>query len=185
MPKTKNKIRAVKKHTSYFIRTTMMQISLRIRADWSKSSLSSWRHITSLTKQNAPKKDYNQTTRTRMLVSIFAVRTCPSVRLLYVICEWGVWACAHRAVLSEHSLFVIYYSIHWYCEWTTKALISLRECAGWSGPMLSSNCVRALFVRRAWYVLWFYVIWSCSLFLDNADIVMLKQKINRSWILQM
>ena len=30
-----------------------------------------------------------------------------------------------------------------------NALISLRLCAGWSGPALSANCIRALFVRYA------------------------------------
>ena len=28
-----------------------------------------------------------------------------------------------------------------------KAQISLRKCAGWSGPSLSADCIRALFVR--------------------------------------
>ena len=57
-----------------------------------------------------------------------------------------------RKVWSGHSLFVdIYYSIHWFCNRTTKAMISLRECAGWSGPALSANCISVLFVRFASY----------------------------------
>ena len=57
-----------------------------------------------------------------------------------------------RAVWSGYSLFVdIYYSIHWLCKRTTQALISLRNCAGWSGPALSAYCIRALFVRCASY----------------------------------
>ena len=31
---------------------------------------------------------------------------------------------------------------HSLCKWTIKALISLRKCAGWSGPSLSANCIR-------------------------------------------
>ena len=47
-----------------------------------------------------------------------------------------------RAVCTEHYRFVdIYYSIHWFCRWATKSLISLRECTGWSGPTLSANCI--------------------------------------------
>ena len=54
------------------------------------------------------------------------------------------------AVWSEHSLFIdIYYSIHWLCKWTTKALISLPLCAGWSGPALYTNCIRVIFVLYA------------------------------------
>ena len=54
-----------------------------------------------------------------------------------------------RAVRSRHSLFVdIYYPIHWFCKRKTKAQISLRKCACWSGPVLSANCIRALFVRE-------------------------------------
>ena len=57
-----------------------------------------------------------------------------------------------HAVWSERSLYVdIYYSIHWLCKRTTKAQISLRISAGWSGPALSANCIRTLFVRCASY----------------------------------
>ena len=55
-----------------------------------------------------------------------------------------------RAVSSGRTLFVdIYYSIHWFCKRTTQVRISLRKCAGWSGPALSANCIRVLFVRCA------------------------------------
>ena len=61
--------------------------------------------------------------------------------------------CIH-AVWHEHSLFVdIYYSIHWFWKRTMKALISLRLCAGWSGPALSANCIRVLFVACASFVI--------------------------------
>ena len=52
------------------------------------------------------------------------------------------------AVWSGHSLFVdIYYSIHLFSKRTTKALISLRKCAGWSEPALSAIRLRTLFVH--------------------------------------
>ena len=59
-----------------------------------------------------------------------------------------------QAIWSRHDLFVdIYYSIHWFCKRIATAQISLRECAGWSGPALSANYyMRALFVRWASYV---------------------------------
>ena len=58
--------------------------------------------------------------------------------------------CAFMILWFEHSLFVdIYYSIHWFCKRAMQALISLRECAGWSGHALSANCIRTLFVRCA------------------------------------
>ena len=58
----------------------------------------------------------------------------------------------HRLSLIWVSLFVdIYYSIHWFCKWTTKALISLRIRSGLSGPVLSANYIPASFVRCASY----------------------------------
>ena len=52
-----------------------------------------------------------------------------------------------HSVWSGHFLLVdINYSSHWLCKRTTKALISLRISAGWSGPALSANCIMALFV---------------------------------------
>ena len=36
-----------------------------------------------------------------------------------------------------------------FCKRTTKAQISLRKCAGWSGPSLSVKYIRALFVHYA------------------------------------
>ena len=55
---------------------------------------------------------------------------------------------------SRQSLFIdIYYDIHWFCKRSTKALNSLRICTDWSGPLLTPNCIRALFVRYASYYL--------------------------------
>ena len=70
-----------------------------------------------------------------------------------------------HAVWSGHSLFVnIYYSIYWFCKRTMKASISLRECVGWSGPSLSANCIRTLFVRCASYktLSMSYILWYCE-----------------------
>ena len=68
---------------------------------------------------------------------------------------------AHLCVVySGHfMLFDIYYSIHRYCKRTTKVLISLRWCAGWSGPALSANYIKVPFVRCASYV---QVVFLCS-----------------------
>ena len=44
-----------------------------------------------------------------------------------------------RKVLSGHLLFIgAFYSVQWFCERTAKALIRLRGCAVWSGPLLSA-----------------------------------------------
>ena len=49
-------------------------------------------------------------------------------------------------VWSRHSVFDdICYNIHLSCKQVTNVLISLRECAGWSGSALSAICVRASF----------------------------------------
>ena len=62
--------------------TTETQISLRIRAVWSESSLSAWRNFASLAIQAAPSEDSDQTARMRMLIGIFTGGTCPKVRFL-------------------------------------------------------------------------------------------------------
>ena len=51
------------------------------------------------------------------------------------------------AVWSGHSLLTdIYYRLQWFYWQTMTAQISLHKCAGWSGPALSINCTRDLFV---------------------------------------
>ena len=55
-----------------------------------------------------------------------------------------------NAICSGYSVFVDeYYNDHWFWKRATKALISLRKCAGWSGPALSAKCIRALLVLCA------------------------------------
>ena len=57
--------RGLRKHTFRHARPTKTQISLRIRAVWSESSLSAWRNCTSLAVQNATSEDYDQSARMR------------------------------------------------------------------------------------------------------------------------
>ena len=64
------------------MRPSKTQISLRICAVWSKSSLSAWRNIASLAIQDAPSEDSDQTARMRRLIWIFVGRTCTKVCLL-------------------------------------------------------------------------------------------------------
>ena len=73
------------KRTFWYVRPMNIQISLRIRADWSDSSLLTWRHYATLAIQNAPKEDSDQTARMRRLIWIFAVA---HVRFLPLRFEW-------------------------------------------------------------------------------------------------
>ena len=76
-----------------------------------------------------------------------------------------------HAVWSGYSLFVyLYYSFHWLWEQATEAENSLRICAGWSGPALSSNCIRAPFV-------------CCELPLQTVNIRMRRLVTSRLYIL--
>ena len=72
----------MRKRTFCHVHLTRTQISLRIRAVWSGSSLSAWRNFASLAIQNAPSEDSDQTARMRRLIGFFAERTCPTVRFL-------------------------------------------------------------------------------------------------------
>ena len=68
----------------------------------------------------------------------------------YAICEQESprWACA--TVQSWGILCLsIYYSTLWFCKRAKKAQVSLCKCAGWSGPVLSANGIRTLFVHCA------------------------------------
>ena len=73
------------------MRPAKTQISLRIRAVWSESSLSAWKkkkkkknykkkkkknNLASLAIENAPSEDSDQTARMRRLIWIFVGRTC-------------------------------------------------------------------------------------------------------------
>ena len=62
------------------VRPTKTQISLRVCAVWSESSLSAWRNFASLAIQNAPSEESDQTARMRRLIWIFAGRTSPKER---------------------------------------------------------------------------------------------------------
>ena len=72
----------VRNRTFWHVCPTKTQISLRIRAVWSESSLSTWRNSVSLDIKNVPSQDYDQTARTRRLIWIFVGRTCPKVPFL-------------------------------------------------------------------------------------------------------
>ena len=51
----------VRKRTFWYVRPTKTEISLRIRAVWSQSSLSAWKNFASLTIQTTPSEDSDQT----------------------------------------------------------------------------------------------------------------------------
>ena len=59
------------------MRPVKTQISLRIRAVWSESSLSAWGNFAILAIQNALRGDSDQTARMHMVIWIFAGRICP------------------------------------------------------------------------------------------------------------
>ena len=44
-----------------------------------------------------------------------------------------------------------FYNIQWFWLWTAKAQISLRICAVWSGPLLSTLTRRYIFAWHSWY----------------------------------
>ena len=72
----------VRQHTFWNVRLAKIQISLRIRAVWSESSLSAWRNFVSLPIQNVSSEDSDQTARMRSLIRILAGRTCSKMRFL-------------------------------------------------------------------------------------------------------
>ena len=74
----------VRKRTFWHMRSTKTQISLRIRAVWLESVLSTWRNFASMAIRNAPSEDSDQTAR----IWIFAGRTCPKVRFLTLQLIW-------------------------------------------------------------------------------------------------
>ena len=80
--------RNVRKDTFLHVRPARTQISLRIRAVWSESSLFARRNVASFLPKNAASEDSDQTARMRRLVWIFAGRTCPRVRFLTLRCNW-------------------------------------------------------------------------------------------------
>ena len=129
-------------------------------------SLSAWRNFTSLAIQNMLSKDCDQTAQMCRLIWIFAGQACQSVLFSDAASQCSTTfdgycmktafmqfadnvvpdQCAHLCSLIWAFLFVnIYYSNHQFCKQTTKALISLCLCAGWSGLVWSPNCIRASF----------------------------------------
>ena len=67
--------RNVRKHTFWDVQPKLTQISLRISAVWSDSSLSAWRSVASVVIQNVPSEDSDLTVWMRRLIWIFAGHT--------------------------------------------------------------------------------------------------------------
>ena len=55
----------------------------------------------------------------------------------------------------------MYYNIHRFFKRATKTQISLHIYAGWSGPALPANCIKALFLHCASYVV--VLLWNTSI----------------------
>ena len=106
-------------------------------ATWSGHLLTAvpWRHIMNIS-YNAARLCFIIDTHRPKKIPLCDKRTANAQISLHI-----------RTSSSWHSLAVdVYYSIHLLCKLTMKDLISLRECAGWSGPSLSANSMRAFFV---------------------------------------
>ena len=86
------------------MRPTKTQIRLRMCVIWSESSLSAWRNFASLTIQNAPIEDSDQTARMRRLIWILAGRICPNRR--YIFFRWGSYTLKRN---FEHTSKTAYY----------------------------------------------------------------------------
>ena len=73
-------------HTVRHVRPGKIQISLRIRAVWSESSLSAIQTAKGVKFLQADNKDSNQTARLRRLIWVFVGRTCPKLHFLFFFC---------------------------------------------------------------------------------------------------
>ena len=94
------------KSTSWHVRPTKTQISLRIHEVWSESSLSAWRHFVTLTIQNEPSEDSDQTAQMRSLIWIFAGHICPNVRFLTLRFKCFCFPFPHIPTTNMHNLFL-------------------------------------------------------------------------------
>ena len=74
--------RNVRRRTFWYVHLTNTQISLRICAVGSESSLLAWRKFASFAVQNVSSEDSDQTALMRRLIWIFAWSTCPTIRFL-------------------------------------------------------------------------------------------------------
>ena len=84
--------RNVQKRTLVHVRPAKIQISLRIRAVWSESSLGVFWIAKDANFLHADHEDSDQTARMRRLIWVFFVRTCQDVRFLTfrLICAWSL-----------------------------------------------------------------------------------------------
>ena len=74
--------RNVRKRTFGYVRPAKILISLRIRADWSESSMSAFWIAKYAKCLNADKEDSYQTAWMRRLIWVFVERTCQKVHFL-------------------------------------------------------------------------------------------------------
>ena len=95
---------------------------------------------------------------------------------------------AHPRSLIRAFSVVLYHDIHWFCKRATEALISLRICAGWSGPTLSAKLHKGHFyalriniykicVKHISDMLW---PWKCLIITAADDILIFSSPEQRS-----
>ena len=82
-----------RKCTFGHVRPAKIQISLRVRAVWSESSLGAIQIHTGAQFLHSDNKDSNQTARMRRLIWVFVVRTCQKVRFLTLRLIYWVLVC--------------------------------------------------------------------------------------------
>ena len=86
-----------------------------------------------------------------LLMSTHTIRFHTEIRKIFIWYPLLSRAMLWPAVWSEPFLFAnIFYSILWFCKWTTKALMRLCGCTGWSGPSMSI-CYKDSF-PLIWYI---------------------------------
>ena len=137
------------------MRTAKDQISLRMRAVWSRPSLSAKRIIWYHRMYESGEKCQNQTAYVQDDVNLRMLRMiegtfCHLTRPIYCAMCWKGNLCRmpsasaqialrNRAVRSGSSLYINNaYNIQRFCKRIVKILIILRRCTCWSWPLLSA-----------------------------------------------
>ena len=84
----------MRKPTLRYVSLSKPQFNLSICAFRSQYSLSTWKNFTSLAIHNAPNEDSDQIARIRMMIQIFAGRTCPK--------GYVFWSCNSIIFILRH-----------------------------------------------------------------------------------
>ena len=121
--------RNVMKRSSMHVRTAQIQISLRIRAVWSESSLGAFWIAKDAKVLHADNEDSDQTAPMRSLIWVFVGRKCQKVRFLPLRFLWYIISSRNKdAMFPLHHVCLTSFYVVYTASLTLSDVSTMSRC---------------------------------------------------------